>query len=35
MALRALLAPLDLAEVPTVADEHRDVDTWEDLRDLG
>lgn len=34
MALRALLAPLDLAEVPTVDDEHRDVDTWEDLRDL-
>lgn len=35
MALRALLEPLDLAEVPTVDDEHRDVDTWEDLRDLG
>lgn len=34
MALRALLAPLDLAEVATRADEHRDVDTWEDLRDL-
>ena len=34
MALRALLAPLDLTEVPTVGDEHRDVDTWEDLRDL-
>lgn len=34
MALRALLAPLRLAEVPTVGDEHRDVDTWEDLRDL-
>ena len=34
MALRALLAPLTLAEVPTAGDEHRDVDTWEDLRDL-
>jgi molybdopterin-guanine dinucleotide biosynthesis protein A len=35
MALRALLAPLDLVDVPTVGAEHRDVDTWEDLRDLG
>ena len=35
MALRALLAPLDLVDVPTIGAEHRDVDTWEDLRDLG
>lgn len=34
MALHALLAPLDLAEVPSEGDEHRDVDTWEDLLDL-
>ena len=34
-ALRVLLAPLDLVDVPTVGAEHRDVDTWEDLRDLG
>ncbi len=34
MAVRALLADLDLAEVASVEDEHRDVDTWEDLRDL-
>lgn len=34
MALRSLLEPLDLAEVPAVGGEHRDVDTWEDLRDL-
>lgn len=34
MAVRALLARLDLAEVPTRGDEHRDVDTWADLRDL-
>ncbi len=33
-ALHRLLAPLDLAEVSGTADEHRDVDTWEDLRDL-
>lgn len=32
--LRDLLAPLDLVEVPSVAEEHRDVDAWEDLRDL-
>lgn len=34
LALRALLAPLDLAEVPAEGSEHRDVDTWADLRDL-
>ena len=34
MALRTLLAPLDLAEVAAVGDEARDIDTWTDLRDL-
>ena len=34
MALRALLADLDLALVPPVGDEGRDVDSWADLRDL-
>ena len=34
MAVRRLLADLDLAEVEAVAEEHRDVDTWADLRDL-
>ena len=34
LALWRLLDPLDLAEVPSVGDEHRDVDTWTDLRDL-
>jgi molybdopterin-guanine dinucleotide biosynthesis protein A len=34
LALWRLLAPLDLVEVPSVGDEHRDVDTWTDLRDL-
>lgn len=34
MALRALLADLELADVPALGDEARDVDTWEDLRDL-
>lgn len=34
MAVRTLLADLDLAEVPAVGEEHRDVDTWDDLRDL-
>jgi len=33
MSVRALLADLDLAEVRAVDDEHRDVDTWADLRD--
>lgn len=34
MALHRLLAPLSLAPVPADGDEHRDVDTWSDLRDL-
>lgn len=34
MALHRLLDPLALAEVPAVGEEHRDVDTWADLRDL-
>lgn len=34
MAVRRLLADLDLAEVAALDDEHRDVDTWADLRDL-
>jgi molybdopterin-guanine dinucleotide biosynthesis protein A len=35
MALHRLLAQLDLAEVPAEGREHRDVDTWADVRDLG
>jgi molybdopterin-guanine dinucleotide biosynthesis protein A len=34
LALHRLLAPLDLAEVAAVGREHRDVDTWTDVRDL-
>lgn len=34
MALRDLLRPLDLAAVPARGEEHRDIDTWRDLRDL-
>jgi hypothetical protein len=34
MALHRLLGPLDLAEVPTQGREHRDVDTWADVREL-
>lgn len=34
LALRRLLAPLRLADVPAQGDEHRDVDSWADLRDL-
>ncbi|GAB3200871.1 hypothetical protein GCM10027062_21510 [Nocardioides hungaricus] len=34
MAIHRLLAALDLAELPPVGDEGRDVDTWADLRDL-
>jgi len=34
MALRTLLSGLDLAEVPAEGEEHRDIDTWADLRDL-
>lgn len=33
-ALHRLLAPLDLAEVAAHGREHRDIDTWADLRDL-
>ncbi|MCL2544198.1 MAG: NTP transferase domain-containing protein [Nocardioidaceae bacterium] len=33
-ALHRLLAPLDLAEVPAIGSEWRDVDSWADLRDL-
>ncbi|MEQ6900998.1 NTP transferase domain-containing protein [Nocardioides sp. YIM 152588] len=33
-SLRSLLAPLDLVDVAPVGDEHRDVDTWADLRDV-
>ncbi|WP_367650521.1 molybdenum cofactor guanylyltransferase [Nocardioides sp. zg-DK7169] len=31
MALHRLLAPLDLAGVPAVGQEHHDIDTWADL----
>ena len=34
LAMRDLLAPLDLAEVEPAGLEARDVDTWSDLRDL-
>ncbi len=34
LPLHALLSGLDLAEVPSLGEEHRDVDTWADLRDL-
>lgn len=34
MPLHRLLAPLSLVEVASRGQEHRDVDTWEDLRDL-
>lgn len=33
-ALHPLLARLDLADVAAAGAEHRDIDTWEDLRDL-
>lgn len=33
LPLHRLLAPLDLAEVSAAGLEHRDVDTWADLRD--
>ncbi|HXH80179.1 molybdenum cofactor guanylyltransferase [Nocardioides sp.] len=33
MALRALLVDLDLAELPGIGNEPRDIDTWADLRD--
>lgn len=34
MAMPRLLGDLRLAEVPAVGTEHRDIDTWTDLRDL-
>lgn len=34
LALHRLLEPLDLVEVPAEGHEHRDVDTWADVRDL-
>jgi len=34
LALHRLIGPLDLAEVPAEGLEHRDVDTWTDVRDL-
>jgi molybdopterin-guanine dinucleotide biosynthesis protein A len=34
LALHRLLAPLELAEVPAEGREHRDVDTWADVREL-
>ena len=34
LALWRLLAPLDLVDVPSVGEEHRDLDSWADLRDL-
>nr|WP_227464541.1 NTP transferase domain-containing protein [Nocardioides lijunqiniae] len=34
LPLHRLLSGLDLAEVAAVGEEHRDVDTWADLRDL-
>ncbi len=34
LPLHRLLAPLDLAEVAAEGQEHRDVDTWADVRDL-
>ncbi|MGH3362589.1 MAG: NTP transferase domain-containing protein [Nocardioides sp.] len=35
LPLHRLLGGLDMAEVPSVGAEARDVDTWSDLRDLG
>lgn len=35
LPVRRLVGALRLVEVPTVGDEARDVDTWEDLSDLG
>ncbi|CAN5128072.1 molybdenum cofactor guanylyltransferase [soil metagenome] len=34
LAMRSLIAELNIADVPVVGDEARDVDTWADLRDL-
>lgn len=35
LALHRLLSLLTLAEVAALGEEHRDIDTWSDLRDLG
>lgn len=35
MSLHRLLAPLRLAQVPSSGDEAVDIDSWDDLRDLG
>lgn len=35
MPLRVLLGDLDLVGVPSRGDEHKDIDTWADLRDIG
>lgn len=35
MAIRRLLGPLDLVEVPAHAEEHHDIDTWSDLHPDG
>ncbi|GAB7005027.1 hypothetical protein JCM18899A_25000 [Nocardioides sp. AN3] len=35
LALWRLLAPLELVDVQSTGDEHRDLDTWADLVDLG
>ncbi len=34
LPMRRLIATMRLVEVPTVGDEARDLDTWEDLREL-
>jgi len=34
MSMRALLDGLDLAAVPALDGEDRDIDSWADLRDL-
>jgi CTP:molybdopterin cytidylyltransferase MocA len=34
LALKALLEPLDLVDVASEGNEHRDIDSWTDLRDL-
>lgn len=34
-SLRSLLEPLDLVDVAPTGEEHRDVDSWTDLRDMG
>ncbi|HWM74795.1 MAG TPA: NTP transferase domain-containing protein [Nocardioides sp.] len=34
LPLHRLIEPMDMVEVPSTGPEHRDVDTWADLRDL-